>query len=118
VAHGALICYLDRGVAYAHLISTTAEGQKLLAQYALHWTAIEYCRDRARWFVLGSVPGKFLGPENSGLSFFKAGWATATCEAYFCGHILDPCHYNNLCDTLGSSRAVFPAYRHTLDSAA
>ena len=57
VAHGALVCYLDRGVGYAHLIATTAEGQKLFAQYALYWAAIEYCRDRAGWFVLGSVPG-------------------------------------------------------------
>ena len=61
--HGALVCYLDRGVAYAHLTSTTSMGQELFAQYALYWTAIEYCRARARWFALGSNswPTEWIG---------------------------------------------------------
>ena len=113
VVHGAMVCYLDRGVAYAHLISTTAVGQKLSAQYALYWTAIEHCRRLARWFVLGSVPSLSIGQENSGLALFKAGWATATCQGYFCGHVIDPKRYEALCALLGRGGSNFPAYRHT-----
>jgi hypothetical protein len=111
VVQGALVCYIDRGVAYAHLISTTATGQELFAQYALYWAAIEHCRDHARWFALGSVPG-VSDDGNGGLSFFKAGWATATCQGYFCGHASDPERYEALCAISGRAGAGFPAYRH------
>jgi hypothetical protein len=108
---GALVCYLDRGVAYTHLIATTAMGQELCAQYALYWTAIEHCRGQARWVALGSIPGVSSSSENSGLSFFKAGWATATCQGFFCGHVLDRDCYEALCASLGRSGLNFPSYR-------
>lgn len=108
--HGAMVCYIDRGAAYAHLISTTPVGQALSVQYALYWTAIEHCRDLARWLVFGGVPG-LSGEEHPGLSFFKAGWATATCQGYFCGHVIDPGRYEELCVRLHRAHSSFPAYR-------
>lgn len=111
-AVGALICYLDRGVAYVHLISTTPLGQKLMAQYALYWNAIEYFRGRARWFALGAVPGSSDGESGKDLAFFKRGWATATCLAYFCAKTLNRTRYDELCGSLGAGVSDhFPAYR-------
>ena len=113
-AVGALVCYLDRGVAYAHLISTSPLGQKLIAQYALYWTAIEYFRERARWFALGAISG-LSDSGNEGLTFFKRGWATAKCQAFFCGKILDRTRYNELCQSRPTTD-YFPQYRNGLDS--
>lgn len=110
VIHGAMVCYIDRGVAYGHLISTTTAGQELFAQYALYWTAIEHCRDHARWFVFGSVPG-LSDEEGTGLGFLKAGWATATCQGYFCGRVTDADRYAGLCAGPGRAAPTFPAYR-------
>jgi len=108
--HGVAVCYIDRGVAYLHLTSSTVLGRKLSAQYALIWSAIEHCRSVARWFVLGSVPG-LSEEENTGLSFFKAGWATATCQGYFCGHVTNAHRYEALCARRGGTGPAFPAYR-------
>ncbi|MCB1379836.1 MAG: hypothetical protein KDK89_15940 [Alphaproteobacteria bacterium] len=109
---GALVCYLDRGVAYAHLISTTPLGQTMLAQYALYWQAIEYFRGHARWFALGGTAGS-EEPETGGLAFFKRGWATGSCVAYFCSKILDLETYENLVARYGAAAGgFFPAYRH------
>jgi hypothetical protein len=108
---GALVCYLDRGVAYAHLVSTTLVGQQLMAPYALHWSAIEYFRGKARWLALGGVPG-YLDQGNEGLAFFKRGWATAICRTYFCAKVLNRTRYDELCNRLGDSRGpYFPPYR-------
>ncbi len=108
---GAFVCYLDRGVAYAHLISTTPAGQSLSAQYALYAFAIEHFRDTARWFALGSVPG-LDESHGGGLAFFKSGWATGSLPGYLCGHVLDRERYEELC-AHGSAGVFdyFPAYR-------
>jgi hypothetical protein len=111
VLHGAMVCYVDRGRAYAHLISSTNVGLKLHAQYALYWTAIEHCRHLARWFLLGSVPGLLDHQGNSGLAYFKAGWATSMCQGYFCGQVVNRECYETLCAAQGAARANFPAYR-------
>lgn len=108
---GGFICYLDRGRAYAHLISTTPPGQTLLAQYALYWTAIEYFRGKARLFNLGGVPGG-MNASASGLSFFKSGWSTSQRSAMFCGRILNKPLYERLSAANQSQAAEhFPAYR-------
>jgi len=108
----ALVCFLDRGVAYAHLISTTAEGQRSCLQYALYWTAIEAFRGQAKWFALGSTPGLFDSSSSSGLGFFKAGWATGTCQSYFCGRIQDRDEYERLCRLRPNNHPFFfPSYR-------
>jgi hypothetical protein len=108
----ALVCFLDRGVAFAHLISTTAAGQEEFLQYALYWSAIEAFRGSARWFSLGSTPGLTDGGATSGLGFFKAGWSTHVCKSFFCGRIDDPDAYSHL-SPAGSRTAAgyFPAYR-------
>lgn len=111
-AEAALVCFLDRGVAYAHLISTTAEGQSAGLQYALYWTAIEAFRGRAKWFALGSTPGLSDASSATGLGFFKAGWATGTCQSYFCGRIQDRDEYERLCAPRPDGQSsFFPAYR-------
>src|SRR5439155_2664483 len=95
-AVAALVCYLDRGVAYYHLSSATPLGRQLMAQYALFWAAIEYFRGRARWFELGVVAES---PErlDNGLAYFESGWATATCQAFFCAKVLNWEAYDELC---------------------
>jgi hypothetical protein len=119
-AVGGLVCYLDRGVAYAHLISATGHGQELRAQYALYATALEYCRTKVAWFLLGGVPGP-SDEESGGLAFFKAGWATGTLPAYLCGRILEPGRYRELCARRQKVEGppYFPEYRAPvrLDSA-
>ena len=83
-----------------------------MAQYALYWKAIEHFRGHARWLVLGSTPGIVDTSGNKGLSAFKAGWATATCRAYFLGRILNRSRYNELCALSGHDGvSTFPAYR-------
>ena len=108
---GGFICYLDRDRAYAHLISTTQQGQDLLAPYALYWTAIESFRGSARLLDLGGVPGG-MDAAASGLSFFKSGWSTSIRRAMFCGRILNEAAYERLCAASpGGSGKHFPAYR-------
>jgi hypothetical protein len=108
---GGLVCFVDRGRAYGHLISTTGLGQRLLAQYALYWTAIEFFRGCAKVLDLGGVPDG-LTPEQSGLAFFKSRWSTSTRMAYFCGRILNPKVYGQLTHGVGSKAGnLFPAYR-------
>jgi hypothetical protein len=108
---GGLVCYLDRGRAYGHLISTTALGQRLLAQYALYWTAIEYFRGCATTLHLGGLPDE-PAPEKSRLAFFKSRWSTSTRMAHFCGRILNRKIYDCLTDRAGSKAGdLFPAYR-------
>jgi len=109
---GGLICMLDRGNAYAHLVATTERGQALMAQYALYWRAIKFFRDKARVFDLGSVPDSAAGQRLAGLAAFKSGWATATRTAWLCGKVLDQARYEALCRrTPNSSSDYFPAYR-------
>lgn len=111
-AEAALVCFVDRGVVYAHLISTTSQGQRAGLQYALYWTAIEAFRGRAKWFALGSTPGLSDGTSTTGLGFFKAGWATGTCQSYFCGRIQDRDEYARLCPPQPDGQpSFFPAYR-------
>lgn len=113
-AHGALICYLDRGVVYLHLISTTEEGQRAGLQYALLWVAIEAFRGRARWFFLGSTPGPSDKGSASGLGFFKGGWATGLCQGHIYGHVHNRAEYGKLAKGMRPDQAYFPAYRSEL----
>ena len=113
--HGALVCYLDRGVVYPHLISTTSEGQKACLQYALFWTAIEAFRGRARWFLFGSVPGHTDRSNSStGLGFFKAGWATGICQSHIYGRVHNRVKYCKLAKEVSADQGFFPAYRSEL----
>jgi hypothetical protein len=110
-AVGGFMCYLDRHRAYAHLIATTPQGQDLLAQYALYWSAIEFFRGTAGLFDLGGVPGG-MDATAGGLAFFKAGWSTSVRQSRFCGRILNRAAYDKLCaGHSGGGSGHFPAYR-------
>jgi hypothetical protein len=115
----ALVCYLDRGIAFSHLASATMAGQQASLQYALYWSAIEAFRDRADWFSLGSTPGLVDTTPSSGLGFFKSGWATHVCRNYFCGRICDHDGYERLSRGLDpASSRYFPAYRYRAETSA
>jgi hypothetical protein len=110
-AVGIHLWYVHGSVAYYHLGATSAEGYRLSASYALFWHALNSFRSEVPWLDLGGVPGL---DENasSGLRQFKAGWATGTRPAFFCGKVLQPASYNRLVQDLhpGATR-YFPAYR-------
>ena len=106
---GITLWYLDRGVAYYHLGASSPEGYRLHASYALFWHALNFFSSRAQWLDLGGVPG-LEDDLASGLRQFKAGWATGTRPAYFCGKILQPEAYHRLCSGAGAG-TYFPAYR-------
>ena len=108
-----LVCYLDRGRAYAHLVGASPAGQELMAQYALYWHAIEFFRSKASVMDLGAVPGYSSSAAPSGISFFKAGWATSSVQTYFCGKVLNEKAYEALrpnSPTVAPA-GFFPAYR-------
>lgn len=108
VTVAAHLWYEQADVAYSHLSAVSAEGYRRLASYALHQFAIEELSGGIRWLDLGGPAGS-EGPD-SGLAFFKRGWATGTRTAWLCGRILDPDRYRELAGTLPSG-GYFPAYR-------
>lgn len=109
VTVGINLWYLDRGVAYYHLGASSPEGYRLHASYALFWHALNFFRSEAQWLDLGGVPG-LEDDSSSGLRQFKAGWATGTRPAYFCGKIFEPEIYRQLSDGIEAG-TFFPAYR-------
>jgi hypothetical protein len=105
---GASLWYCDREVAYWHLAAYNPRGYKLDASYALLAAALEHFADAGMgWACLGAGVG-VASDASDGLSRFKAGWASGTRTAHFCGRILDPDRYEAL-STAESS--FFPAYR-------
>jgi len=105
---GATLWYLDRRVAYWHLAAYSSRGYKLDASYALMAAALEEFSDQGlEWASLGAGAG-LRDEQSDGLTRFKAGWASGTRTAHFCGRILDRERYAAL-STKPSS--FFPAYR-------
>lgn len=105
---GAALWYVDRGVAYWHLAAYSSRGYKLDASYALLAAALEYFSGAGvQWACLGAGAG-LEADATDGLSRFKAGWASSTRTAYFCGRVLDRQRYAALG---GGSASFFPAYR-------
>ena len=105
---GAALWYLDRGVAYWHLAAYNERGYKLDASYALMAAALEHFADVGlEWAALGAGAGLSAEPTD-GLSRFKAGWASGTRTAHFCGRVLDRERYRALG---GADGSFFPAYR-------
>lgn len=105
---GGHLWYEQGEIAYSHLSATTEEGHRLLASYALYDAAIEDFRPRFQWLDLGGPAGN-EGPD-SGLAFFKRGWASETRTAWLCGKVLEPAAYERLAGSR-SPGAYFPAYR-------
>ncbi len=107
---GAALWYLDGDVAYWHLAAYSECGYRLDASYALMATALERFAQPGgpRWAGLGAGAG--VDASGAGLDRFKAGWATETRTAHFCGRILDHARYRALSPERGDT-AFFPAYR-------
>lgn len=95
---------------FNHLSAYDRNGYNLGAPYALHWTAYEYFRTRARWAVLGGGAGST--GANAGLTEHKRGWASETRQVYFCGKVLQPERYVELSARFNrTATSYFPAYR-------
>jgi hypothetical protein len=99
-------------VCHSHLNACSAEGRRLRAAFAMHWTAIEHFRERVRWLNLGGGAGTQTTGDD-GLTRFKRGWSNATRHAYLCGRILDRSRYEALAGARwrADDDDYFPAYR-------
>ena len=107
---GAALWYVDGDVAYWHLAAYSEQGYRLDASYALLASALEHFAADAslRWASLGAGAG--VDAAGAGLDRFKAGWATGTRTAHFCGRVLDREAYAALSPRPGDT-SFFPAYR-------
>jgi hypothetical protein len=108
---GMHLWYMQGNVAYSHLAAVNAVGYELMASYALYWQAIQEFAGKVRWLNFGAGAG-ISENNDSGLTRFKRGWATATRTAYLCGRVLDLSTY----ERINSARRAkgsryFPAYR-------
>lgn len=109
---GMLLWYVQGNVGYYHLGAYSSIGYEARASYALFAYAIDHFRQRGlRFLNLGAGAGVSQA-DADGLSRFKAGWATASRPAYFCGRILNRGSYERL--NAGKGMPVsnyFPHYR-------
>lgn len=113
VTAGMLLWYVQGDVAYYHLGAYSELGYELNASFALFSHALDYfAQSGLRWLHLGAGAGVVPGGA-SGLTRFKAGWATGSRMAYFCGRIFDQEKYDELVKaTTGTPPTLyFPAYR-------
>ena len=103
---------LQGEVAYYHLGASSRQGYDVEAAYAMFAFALEqFAADGLGWASLGAGAGVVPDPSD-GLTRFKAGWASCTRTAYFCGRVLSPGRYVELSRRrVGGGRAHFPAYR-------
>ena len=109
---GMTLWYLQDGVAYYHLGAYAERGYALRASYALFWEALRALRAEAALASLGAGAG-VRGDDDDGLTRFKAGWATGTRTAWFCGRVFDPERYAAIVRACRApATGFFPAYRH------
>ncbi|HET6892479.1 MAG TPA: GNAT family N-acetyltransferase, partial [Pyrinomonadaceae bacterium] len=96
---GMLLWYGQGNRAYYHLGAYNSRGYELGASFALFDYSIRYFSEHGfAWLNLGSGAG--IGDKSeSGLSRFKQGWSTDIRTVYFCGRILDPDKYREICET-------------------
>lgn len=109
---GMVLWYVKNEVAYYHLGAYSDPGYELRASFALFKYSIEYFAQRGlSWLNLGGGAGAETASE-SGLTRFKAGWATGVRTAYFCGRILDRQRYDEIVKATNiPPTRYFPAYR-------
>lgn len=108
---GMHLWFRHENIVYSHLAASNQRGYDLMASYAIHWHAIDFFANDARWLHLGAGAG-VKGDEQDGLSRFKRGWATSTRTAYFCGRIFDRERYDEIARARGiPATSYFPAYR-------
>jgi hypothetical protein len=109
---GMVLWYVQADVAYYHLAAYNDLGYELKSSFALFSYCLEYFRQQGiKWLNLGAGAGAGVNAE-SGLARFKAGWATGTRTAYFCGRVFDRARYEQIVKTKGiQATDYFPAYR-------
>jgi hypothetical protein len=108
---GVHLWYLQGDVAFSHLIASNAAGYKLMASYALAWTAIEYFTGKVQWIDWGAGAG-LNTKSNDGLTRYKRGWANDTRTAYLCGRVFDHAKYDDISREKGlAGSSYFPRYR-------
>lgn len=115
VCLGAHLWYIQRGVAYSHLMAVSEAGYAANSSYGLYWRAIEMFRKSfsasVRILDLGAGAG-LAGDKTDGLAWFKKGWSTGIRPAWFCGKIMDRSAYDLLATSTSSGdTSYFPAYR-------
>lgn len=104
------------GCVRAHLSAYTQKGYSLAASYPMLEFAIKWFADQGyRLIDLGGVPSAHK--NDSGLYFFKNGWATHKRQRWLMGKILRPEVYNRLVTELCEPHpfpacSFFPAYRN------
>lgn len=109
---GMTLWYVQGAVAYYHLGAYAERGYRLGASFALFWEALGALRQVAAVASLGGCAGLRDDPED-GLARFKAGWATGTRLAWFCGRVFNPVRYRAIVRARGATAGwFFPAYRH------
>lgn len=111
---GMMVVYSQGQRAYYHLAAYSDLGYDLKASFALFWFVIEYFSDIGlKWLNLGAGAG-LSGDGTDGLSRFKKGWSTDVRMVYFCGRILQPGLYHELCrqNVASETTKYFPAYRN------
>ncbi len=112
---GMHLWYVERRVAYSHLMALSDAGYELSASYALYHRAIELLgavgEEQIAWLNIGAGAG--LAGSDDGLTRFKGGWANDARIAYFVGKVLDRPRYDEFTAARNaSSSRYFPAYRH------
>jgi hypothetical protein len=109
---GILLWYVQNQIGYYHLGAYSDVGYELRASFILFDHAIKYfASHNVRWLSLGAGAG-IKNDTTDGLSRFKAGWATGTRTAYFCGRILNHEAYREILRLKNLPQTkYFPAYR-------
>jgi len=100
----------ELGLAYSHLAACSAVGYLHSAPYALYLAAIEWFQAQgAAELDLGGEVSTLGAQSQSGLGFFKRGWANRERPVWLCGKILNAERYAQLA---GEKTGVyFPIYR-------
>ncbi len=108
---GAALWYCDHDIAYWHLAAYSELGYRLDASYALLAFALEHFARPGEVRLASLGAGAGVDTAGAGLDRFKAGWATGTRTAHFCGRILDHERYAALASPRSGEGGFFPAYR-------
>jgi len=110
-AVGAALCFVQKDVAYGHLMGINEVGHELGVSYALYWSHLPYLSDKVRWLDWGGTSG-VQNRDRDGLSQFKRGWSTGTRTAYFCGKVINQERYAALVEAKAPPETkYFPPYR-------
>ena len=102
-AVGAALCFIQKDVAYGHLMGINGVGHELGVSYALYWSHLPYLSDRVRWLDWGGTSG-VQNRDGDGLSQFKRGWSTGTRTAYFCGKVINQERYTAVMEARGQTQ--------------